>query len=844
MSAPSRKAPLVQVVIAVTGAMLCTILFFREQPVDLHRHNALMSCLTQLQRDEALLGEEVMRLGFNLANDYDQMTAIAARLRNAARELRGGEAADILRHDEKFEQQLQLLEQRLQIKFEALEKFKSTNSILKNSLIYLPHLRDELVKVLQPGQPVHERLDSLIELVFLQNSNATALNRGRLDDIIPQLENDMKPLSVGKLKDEFAVLLRHAYLVVSLSAELHALEAKLGSPENGEGLNEAYRHYYDNQVTRTSEHRTFLLLTMLVLLGIAALLLFRWREKALQEQSRNMRLAAAVFESQEGMLVTNADNVILRVNQAFVRITGYTPEEAVGQTPILFKSGRHDGSFYAAMWNKIQETGAWEGEIWNRRKDGEVYPAHLNITAVHDTDGNIANFVATMTDITLSKAAEDEIKNLAFYDPLTHLPNRRLLLERLQLALASCARSGKKTALLFIDLDHFKTLNDTLGHDFGDMLLQQVAERLTVCLRKGDTVARIGGDEFVVILEGLSKTNLEAAAETKIVGEKILATLNQPYQLGQHEYLSTPSIGVTMIEDQQSSIDELLKQADIAMYQSKMSGRNALHFFDPRMQDAISSRAELEGELRAAIRTHQFQLHYQIQVDSTGAPLGAEALIRWAHPKRGIVSPLQFIPAAEETGLILPIGQWVLDTACAQLKDWQDKPVVRELVLAVNVSPKQFHQTDFADHVQQAINRHGIDARHLKLELTESMLLDNIENTIATMNALKEIGIRLSLDDFGTGYSSLQYLKRLPLDQLKIDRSFVRDIATDDNDKAIVRTIISMAQSLNLNAIAEGVETEAQRQLLLDTGCTNFQGYLFGKPMPAGEFESSLGVPQ
>jgi diguanylate cyclase (GGDEF)-like protein/PAS domain S-box-containing protein len=836
-----KYGALLQVAVAASGVVLCLVLFFRTQPVELRRHNLLMHHLTQLQRDEALLGEEVMRLGFNLANDYDQMTAIAIRLRRTVRELKAEGEGGGLQNAPEFQNQLLLLEDRLATKFDASEKFKSTNSILKNSLIYLPHLRDELAQVLTPGQAVHERLDGLVELVLLQNNNSTSLEHRRLSDSIGKLESDLELLPAGKLKDQFKVLLHHAHLVLGLSKDLHALQEKLSSSENGEGLSKAYRHYYDQQVMRASQHRSLLLLVMFGLLGYSVFVIVRWREKAMLEQARSMKLAAAVFESQEGMVVTDANNVILRVNQAFTKITGYTAEEVLGQMPTLFKSGRHDKDFYAAMWRSIKNAGTWEGEIWNRRKNGEVYPERLTITAVKDEHGNIANFVATMRDITQSKAAEDEIRNLAFFDPLTRLPNRRLLMDRLQQALASCAQSGKKIALLFIDLDHFKTLNDTLGHDFGDLLLQQVAERISATLRKSDTVARIGGDEFVVILENLSKTSLEAAAETKAVGEKILTALNQPYQLGQHEYHSSPSIGITMIEDQQSSIDELLKQADIAMYQSKMSGRNALHFFDPKMQDAISVRVELEGELRRAIKAQQFQLHYQIQVDSAGRPLGAEALIRWQHPERGLIPPNDFIPIAEEGGLILPVGQWVLDAACAQLKAWQGLPLFRELVLAVNVSPKQFRQVNFVDQVQAAIVRNGVEGRLLKLELTESMLLDNIENTISTMNALKGLGIQLSLDDFGTGYSSLQYLKMLPLDQLKIDRSFVRDIAVDCNDKAIVQTIISMAQSMNLDVIAEGVEGEEQRQHLLNLGCKHFQGYFFGKPQPAADFEKSLG---
>jgi len=455
----------------------------------------------------------------------------------------------------------------------------------------------------------------------------------------------------------------------------------------------------------------------------------------------------------------------------------------------------------------------------------------------------------TIQDITATKLVREEMRHLAFYDHLTQLPNRRMLVKQIGNALALCSRSRRIGSLLLIDLDHFKTLNDTLGHDVGDKLLQQVAERLTSCLRVSDavarsgeydTVARLGGDEFVVMLEDLSEQTLEAASKTKIVGEKILSKLNQPFFLSTHEHLCTASIGVTLFKDNQQAADELMKQADIAMYQAKKSGRNMLRFFDPKMQETINNHATLESELRKAIEKQEFQLNYQIQVDDSYRPLGAEALIRWIHPERGLVSPLQFIPLAEETGLILPIGIWVLETACSQLRTWQQDVLTSNLVLAVNVSAKQFRRANFVEQVKSAVQRYAIKPSLLKLELTESMLIDSIEDTIATMNALNEVGVQFSLDDFGTGYSSLQYLKRLPLDQLKIDQSFVRDIVVDNSDKAIVKTIIAMAHSMDIDVIAEGVETEAQRQLLLDEGCTHFQGYLFGKSVPIAQFEALL----
>ena len=552
------------------------------------------------------------------------------------------------------------------------------------------------------------------------------------------------------------------------------------------------------------------------------------------------RIAATAFESQEGMMVTDVNKVILRVNKAFSKISGYTAEEAIGQTPRLVSSGHHHEDFYDSMWQNIAASGYWEGEVWNRRKNGEVYPQHLTITAVMGDNGAVTNYVATFTDVTLRNAAEAEINHLAFYDVLTRLPNRRLLIDRLNHALSAGARLGRGGALLFLDLDHFKTLNDTLGHDVGDLLLRQVADRLTDCVREGDTVARLGGDEFVVMLEDLSKHPLEAAAQAEVIANKILISISQPYQLSANAYQTTASIGVVLFSENEHSQDVLLKHADIAMYQAKKMGRNTLCFFDPIMQEAINTRAALEVDLRKALDHKQFELYYQIQVDRLGKALGAEALIRWIHPDRGLVSPLEFIPLAEETGLILPIGQWVLETACEQLKVWQTTRQTKGLTLSINVSAKQFYQNTFAKQVQAAVKHSGIDPMRLKLELTESIMLENIEATVTKMIELKNIGVNFSLDDFGTGYSSLQYLKLLPLYQLKIDRSFVREIAIGSSDQAIVRTVIAMAETLNLDVIAEGVETDEQRELLMNCGCNAFQGFLFGRPMTIEQFNLAL----
>ncbi len=470
-------------------------------------------------------------------------------------------------------------------------------------------------------------------------------------------------------------------------------------------------------------------------------------------------------------------------------------------------------------------------EMVRRLTDGSAIWVSISGAPIFDDKGVFSGYRGTGRNISARKQAEAQIERLAFYDALTGLPNRRLLIDRLDQAVASSARRGCFGALLFIDLDNFKVLNDTRGHHMGDELLKQVALRLTECVRAIDTVARLGGDEFVVMLEDLGAAETEAAAQAEAIGKKILVVTNKQFVLGDQAHHSSPSIGITLFFNHQQSVDELLQRADLAMYQSKAAGRNTLRFFDPVMQAAASARAVLEIDLRQALQQQEFSLHYQPVVDEKGSTTGVEALLRWQHPQRGMVSPAEFIPVAEQAGLIIPLGQWVLQAACAQLVAWNGSVATRKLTMAVNVSARQFRHPDFTEQLLDLLRVSGANPYRLKLELTESMLLSDFDDVIVKMGELRSIGVNFALDDFGTGYSSLSYLKRLPLDQLKIDQSFVRDVLTDSNDAAIARTILSLASSLDLSVVAEGVETAGQRDFLLKIGCKAFQGYFFGRPV-------------
>ena len=479
-------------------------------------------------------------------------------------------------------------------------------------------------------------------------------------------------------------------------------------------------------------------------------------------------------------------------------------------------------------------------EMQRLRSDGTMMWVSISGAPIFDNHGVFIGYRGTGREISARKQAEADIERLAFFDALTGLPNRRLLIDRLNQAVAASARHASYGALLFIDLDNFKVLNDTRGHHMGDELLKQVANRLTECVRVVDTVARLGGDEFVVMLEELGESEMDSGAQAEAVGRKILTALNQHFELDGHNHHSSPSIGVTLFFDRQQSVDELLQRADLAMYQSKAAGRNTLRFFDPVMQAAASARAALEIDLRHGLQQQEFLLYYQPVVDQDGNITGVEALLRWRHPTRGMVSPGEFIPVAEQTGLILPLGHWVLAAACSQLVAWNSSAATRRLTIAVNVSARQFRHPEFTVQLLELLRVSGANPYRLKLELTESMLLSDFEDVIVKMGELRSIGVNFALDDFGTGYSSLSYLKRLPLDQLKIDQSFVRDVLTDPNDAAIARTILSLARSLDLSVVAEGVETAGQRDFLLRCGCKAFQGYFFGRPVPVEDLQLSV----
>lgn len=559
------------------------------------------------------------------------------------------------------------------------------------------------------------------------------------------------------------------------------------------------------------------------------------KKTELKLETQNIALESVA----NAMVITDADSIIEWVNPAFLKLTGYSIEETLGKRMRdLVYSGLHDDTFYQEMWLSISANKVWQGDLINKKKDGTLYDAFITITPVSDESGQIRHYVAIKEDITQRKASEKEIRELAFYDPLTKLPNRRLFLEQLKHAMLTSRREKSHSALLFIDLDNFKTLNDTYGHDIGDMFLVKVSSQIRHCIRDKDIVARLGGDEFVVMLEQLAHDQREAISATSNIGKKILQLLNQEYSFKEMQHRGSASIGICMFMNQYDRVEEILKRADTAMYEAKNAGRNALCFFDPVMQLALEQKIQLEKELWAALDKQEFRFYYQLQVNNEQKCIGIEALLRWQHPVRGILSPDEFLSSIEQNGMIIPIGDWAITEGFKQLQQWQHHESLKSMTLSLNISAVQFQKDDFVSKLQAYIAQFNIDCNKLFLELTESSLIRDYENTIKKINELSAMGIRFSIDDFGTGYSSLSYLKRFNLSQIKIDRMFIRDILTDPDDLTLVKTIIDMGRNLGLDLVAEGVESQQQFEILKSAGCAKYQGYWVSQPMSADDIQS------
>jgi len=560
----------------------------------------------------------------------------------------------------------------------------------------------------------------------------------------------------------------------------------------------------------------------------------RERDEALLKSRKDLHLARKVIEaSLDGIMICNPKGLIEFVNPAFTQLTGFQFDEVIGQRPSLLQSGLHDATFYDRMWQSLHLQGIWQGEIWNRRKTGEVYPEWLTINVIRDEDGVITQYAAVFSDISERKKTEERIKNLAYFDVLTGLPNRRLFTDRLQVAIAHAHRHGVQLAIMFLDLDLFKRINDSLGHGIGDQVLCEVAQRLERCVREGDTVARLGGDEFVILLPEIE--HVEDAAK---LADRVISYVKQPLKVDEHELYVTTSVGIAVYPEDGLTDETLIKNADTAMYRAKDLGRNSYQLYTPAMNARSFERLAMESSLRHALSRHEFTLVYQGKIDlNSGRMSGVEALVRWRHPEMGLISPAEFIPLAENMGLISEIGAWVLKAACKQCQSWHELGLPR-VRMAVNVSTLQFREGDVAELVKQALAESGLPPQFLELEITESVLMQRVDENAHVLQELRSMGIHISIDDFGTGYSSLSYLKRMPIDALKIDRSFVNDITEDGDGAAIVSTIINLAHNLKLRAVAEGVETQEQADFLRARGCDEIQGFLVSRPVSADDLVS------
>jgi diguanylate cyclase (GGDEF)-like protein/PAS domain S-box-containing protein len=842
-SPPRRRHLALAAAALLAGIVLLTWLYLRADTVAPQSHFDYAQELRHLRQADAELNAAVLASRYGLLADFDPLVAQGQALRRSLAAAAQPPAFLAEADRSRVLARVEALRQLLAQKEDMIDRFKRESSVLRNSLDYFPGAAENFLEDYHAGR--HERLDRYVRqlLVFTRNAEPERAQA---------LEKTRQGLLAGSGRDRagdaMANLLLHGRFIQERQPAVDRLTREilhLPTAAAQETLVQAYAEGHDRALTTATRYRTLLYASGLLLVGYLGLVFFRLEgarralaaahddlAQQLDAQRRTeqtLRLYATVFtNAAEGMIICDQQNRIAAVNPAFTAITGYGLDDVAGKSPGVLRSGRHEPGFYHQMWSQLQSERLWRGEIWNRRRNGEVFPEWLSISAVLDDQGAVRNYIGIFSDVTERKAAEARIHHLAYHDALTGLPNRILLEDRLEQAILQSRRSGHRTAVLFLDLDRFKNINDTLGHKVGDILLVQVSARCADLLRETDTICRQGGDEFVIVLP-----DLESDQDAAHVARKIVRALAKPFLLSGHELTVTGSIGIALFPDDGRSASELLRNADAAMYRTKAEGRNGYQFYSADMNVISLSDLLLESQLRGAIGRDELVLDYQPKIDAaSGAPRGFEALLRWQHPEQGLIPPARFIPLAEECGLIGAIGEWVLGTACSQLRNWMDAGLPA-LPMSVNISADQFAHQDVLAVVDKVLTRTGIPPALLELELTETLLMRNVDRATTVLSQLRQRGVGLAIDDFGTGYSSLSYLKQFPVHTLKVDKSFVADIAEADDTAKIAGAIIALAHGLDLQVIAEGVETEAQRRYLLEHGCDQFQGFLFSLPLSA-----------
>ena len=822
-----------------------TWLFIKADDVSPEEHYAYMQSLRRVQQADVELNAAVLASYADLLLNYDPLVRHLGEIRDEQGDLQSIPAS----LPEPARAELKTLVEKLLAsqheKATDVDSFQRSNAILRNSESYFPQAAEILLQstAVRNARDFEHFVRHLLGLSRGVQVDTPEILSQELAELRRQVIHTEGPLSVNQL-------LVHADVIIGRRPEVDALVERIMRSASADLLEQATRTYiqgHEDALRIAGYYRQLLYLVSLLLIVYAIYALVRFerdrrdltlahqdlasRYEAQRRAESELRLYATVFtNAAEGMTITDAESRIVAVNPAFCTISGYMASEVIGQTPAILNSGQQGADFYRQMWGELKESGLWHGEIWNRRKDGGIFPEWLSIAAVHDEQGVVTHYIGVFTDISERKQNEARIHHLAHHDVLTGLPNRLLLEDRVSQAMLKSKRSSRPMALVFIDLDRFKNINDTLGHEVGDNLLVQAAQRGLSVLRDTDTLSRQGGDEFVVVLP-----ELEHRQDAMHVTRKLLGALCQPYLLAGHELTVTGSAGIALYPDDGQTVSELLRKADAAMYRAKEEGRNTFRFFSSEINTASLGELLLENDLHGALERGELLMYYQPKVDArTGELVGAEALMRWKHREHGMIPPDRFIPLAEENGLINTFGEWAIKTVCAQQRAWLDAGLL-VIPVAVNISAHQFAQQDLPQMVAFALAEHGIPPQLLELELTESLLMRNANRASHVLQTLRNMHVDVAIDDFGTGYSSLSYLKQFPVQSLKIDRSFVCEITEDGEPVKLASAIIAMAHELDLSVIAEGVETEAQRSYLLEHGCDQFQGYLFGRPQPVDE---------